>query len=139
MSVMVLLLLAGISAFETGLAVFGPTTAFIVIHAIEGNIVSPVVVGRRLSLSTLSVFLSVMFWGWLWGIPGALIAVPLLIGLRSLCRRTRSLRLLRRFLEGDRLERPPSLRSLLGRTPARLKPGPAAGKVIRQSRAQKQP
>ncbi|MCE4536297.1 AI-2E family transporter [Pelomonas sp. P7] len=117
MSVMVLLLLAGIGTFETGLAVFGPTAAFMAIHAIESNIVSPLIVGRRLSLSTVSVFLSVMFWGWLWGIAGALIAVPLLIALRSLCRRTRGMRLLRRFLEGDHRERPPSLRSLLRRPP----------------------
>jgi len=113
MALMVLLLLAGISAFETGTAVFGPMLAFMAIHAIESNIVSPVVVGRRLSLSTVSVFLAVMFWGWLWGIVGALIAVPLLIALRSLCRRTRGLRLLRRFLEGDRHAPSPSLHSLL--------------------------
>ena len=110
---MVLLLLAGISTFETGPGVFGPTLAFMAIHAVESNIVSPVVVGRRLSLSALSVFLSVLFWGWLWGIVGALIAVPLLIGLRSLCRRRRGLRLLRLYLEGDHCAPPPSLRALL--------------------------
>ncbi len=110
MALMALLLLAGITTFETGLAVFGPSLTFIAIHAVESNIVSPVIVGRRLSLSTVSVFLSVMFWGWLWGIAGALIAVPMLIALRSLCRRARGLRLLRRFLEGDHRERPPSLR-----------------------------
>lgn len=120
MTLMVLLLLAGITTFETGLAVFGPTLTFMGIHAVESNIVSPLIVGRRLSLSTVSVFLAVMFWGWLWGIAGALIAVPLLIALRSLCRRTRGMRLLRRFLEGDHRERPPSLRSLLRRPP--LKP-----------------
>ncbi|MBW8846739.1 MAG: AI-2E family transporter [Burkholderiales bacterium] len=115
MTLMAMLLLAGISSFGTGLQVFGPTLAFMLIHAVESNFVSPMVVGRRLSLSALSVFLSVLFWGWLWGIAGALIAVPLLIGLRSLCRRTRGLRLLRLFLEGDRREAPPSLRSLLRR------------------------
>lgn len=115
MAVMGLLLLAGISSFEGGLQVLGPMLAFLIIHAVESNIVSPLVVGRRLSLSPVSVFLSVMFWGWLWGIPGALIAVPVLIALRSTCRRVRSLRLLRRFLEGDRREPPPSLRALLRR------------------------
>ncbi|HEY8877440.1 MAG TPA: AI-2E family transporter [Roseateles sp.] len=121
MTLMVLLLLAGISAFETGTEVFGPMLAFMAIHAVESNIVSPVVVGRRLSLSAVSIFLAVMFWGWLWGIVGALIAVPMLIALRSLCRRTRGLRLARRFLEGDRHAPSPSLRSLLRGPPA--KPG----------------
>lgn len=120
MAVMALLLLAGISSFDTGPQILAPMLAFIAIHAIESNIVSPLLVGRRLSLSPVSVFLAVMFWGWLWGIAGALIAVPVLIVLRSACRRTRGLRLLRRFLEGDQHEAPPSLRSL-------LRPGQARG------------
>lgn len=118
MALMVLLLLAGITTFDPGPQVFGPMLAFMAIHAVESNIVSPVIVGRRLSLSALSVFLSVLFWGWLWGIVGALIAVPLLIGLRSLCRRRRSLRLLRLYLEGDHCTPAPSLRALL-RGPAK--------------------
>jgi predicted PurR-regulated permease PerM len=123
MALMALLLLAGISTFDTGLQALGPMLAFIVIHAVESNVVSPLIVGRRLSLSPVSVFLSVMFWGWLWGIAGALIAVPVLIVLRSACRRTRGLRLARRFLEGDRRQAPPTLRSLLRRPPV----GKAAG------------
>jgi predicted PurR-regulated permease PerM len=123
MALMALLLLAGISTFDTGLQALGPMLAFVIIHAVESNVVSPLIVGRRLSLSPVSVFLSVMFWGWLWGIAGALIAVPVLIVLRSACRRTRGLRLARRFLEGDRREAPPTLRSLLRRPPV----GKAAG------------
>ncbi len=121
MALMVLLLLAGITTFDPGPQVFGPMLAFMAIHAVESNIVSPVVVGRRLSLSALSVFASVLFWGWLWGIVGALIAVPLLIGLRSLCRRRRSLRLIRLYLEGNHCAPPPSLRALL-RGPPKPRP-----------------
>lgn len=111
-----LLLLAGIAAFDHGLQMVAPALAFGLIHAVESNVVSPWIVGRRLALSAISVFLSVMFWGWLWGIAGALIAVPVLIALRSFAQRTRRLRLLRRFLEGDR-RAPPSLRALLRRPP----------------------
>ena len=121
MALMGLLLLAGITTFEPGPHVFAPMLAFMAIHAVESNIVSPVIVGRRLSLSALSVFLSVLFWGWLWGIVGALIAVPLLIGLRSLCRRRRSLRLIRLYLEGNHCAPPPSLRALL-RVPTKARP-----------------
>lgn len=112
--IVALLLLAGIAAFDHGLQMVAPALAFGLIHAVESNVVSPWIVGRRLALSPISVFLSVMFWGWLWGIAGALIAVPLLIGLRSFSQRTRRWRLLRRFLEGDRRETPP-LRALLRR------------------------
>jgi predicted PurR-regulated permease PerM len=107
-----LLLLAGLISFGADL-MLAPALAFLLIHAIESNLVSPWFVGRRLSLSPLSVFLSVMFWGWLWGIAGALIAVPLLVGLRSVCKRNRRLRLIAIYLEGDAVRDPPSLRSLI--------------------------
>ena len=107
-----LLLMAGLISFGADL-MLAPALAFLLIHAIESNLVSPWFVGRRLSLSPLSVFLSVMFWGWLWGIAGALIAVPLLVGLRSVCKRNRRLRLIAVYLEGDAVRKPPSLRSLV--------------------------
>lgn len=118
MALAALLLLAGISTFDTASQILSPMLAFALIHGVESNVVSPLIVGRRLALSPVAVFLSVMFWGWLWGIAGALIAVPVLIALRSVCRRTHGLRLLRRFLEGERHEGPPSLRSLLQRPAA---------------------
>lgn len=107
-----LLGLAGMAAFVEFKDIIAPALAFLLIHAIESNLISPWFVGRRLSLSPISVFLSVMFWGWLWGIAGALIAVPILIGVRCVCLRNKRLRLLCRFLDGD--ARPvPTLRSLL--------------------------
>lgn len=110
--VMGMLLLAGMISFSELPAMLAPAGVYALIHAIEANAVNPWIVGRRLTLSPLAVFLSVMFWGWLWGISGALIAVPILIALRSLFRRNRRLRVYARFLEGD-YNAPPSLRSLL--------------------------
>jgi len=49
---------------------------------IEGNLITPAVVGRRLEMNPVVVFLSIAFWGWLWGILGVLIAVPLLVILK---------------------------------------------------------
>ncbi|MGY6709411.1 MAG: AI-2E family transporter [Rhizobiaceae bacterium] len=46
---------------------------------IEGNLVTPAIVGRRLEMNPVVVFLSIAFWGWLWGILGVLIAVPILV------------------------------------------------------------
>lgn len=109
-----LLLLVGIVTFSTADLMVAPVAAFLLIHAVEANFLTPWFVGRRLALSPVSVFLSVMFFGWLWGIAGALVAVPILIGTRSLCKRNRRWRLLGVYLEGDRKE-PPSLRSLLRR------------------------
>lgn len=107
-----LLGLAGIVTFDTASAMLAPAFAFVAIHAIESNLVSPWFVGRRLVLSQLSVFLSVMFFGWVWGIAGALIAVPVLVAVRSLAKRNRNLRLWCAYLEGGHRQAP-SLRALL--------------------------
>jgi predicted PurR-regulated permease PerM len=50
---------------------------FVVLTSLEGAVITPLILGRRLNLSSLVVFLSVVFWGWLWGVTGALIAVPI--------------------------------------------------------------
>jgi predicted PurR-regulated permease PerM len=47
-------------------------------NIIEGNFVTPYILSRILTLNTVIVFFSIMFWTWLWGIPGALLAVPIL-------------------------------------------------------------
>jgi predicted PurR-regulated permease PerM len=56
--------------------------AFLGLTIFEGQIVTPLVLGRQLALNPLIVFLSVLFWFWLWGIAGALMAVPILITLK---------------------------------------------------------
>jgi predicted PurR-regulated permease PerM len=48
-------------------------------HLIEANLITPLVVGRRLTINPILILVSVSFWGWVWGTPGALLAVPLLI------------------------------------------------------------
>ncbi|MCH7344742.1 AI-2E family transporter [Pelomonas sp. CA6] len=114
---MTALALAATMAGATGLEALMPPLAYLAIHAFESNIVSPWFIGRRLAMNPLSVFLSVLVWGWLWGVAGAVIAVPLLIGLRSLSRRNRKLHVMALYLEGS--ARPAlSLGSLLrcGRT-----------------------
>lgn len=106
------LLIAGILSFPTADLMVAPAAVFLLIHAIESNLITPWFVGRKLSLSPLAVFLSVMFWGFLWGIAGAIIAVPILVVVRTVCKRNRRLRLLGIYLEGSKVA-PPSLRSLL--------------------------
>ena len=49
------------------------------------NFLGPFIMGRRLVLNPLVVFLAVMFWGWIWGIPGVLLAVPITMTIKIIC------------------------------------------------------
>ncbi|PWZ67508.1 AI-2E family transporter, partial [Staphylococcus pseudintermedius] len=56
-----------------------PPLIFVGLHLIEANIVTPMIVGRKLTLSPLLILVSLSFWGWVWGTVGAVLAVPPLI------------------------------------------------------------
>ncbi|MBI1348227.1 AI-2E family transporter [bacterium] len=58
---------------------------FLTITTIEGNFITPMMVGRTVSVNSVSVLLSLVLWGWLWGLGGALIGVPLLIIFKLVC------------------------------------------------------
>ena len=97
--VALVLLLAGSVTFGVGWPMLAPPAAFLALHGIEANFLSPMIMGRRLSLPALFVFLSVLVLGWLWGVAGAFTAVPLLLGLRSACRRMRGGKAVCRYLD----------------------------------------
>jgi len=56
-----------------------PAVIYLGLHTLEGQIVTPIVLGRRMALSPLVLILALMVFGWLWGIIGLLLAVPLLV------------------------------------------------------------
>ncbi len=66
--------------------------AFAGLTVFEGQVVTPLLLGRRLALNPLVVFLSVVFWFWLWGVVGALMAVPMLITIKLISDRVESMR-----------------------------------------------
>lgn len=113
-----ILTIAGALTFSDFGDVIAPALAFGLINVIESNLITPWVIGRRLELSPLAVFLTVMAGGWLWGIVGAFIAVPFLVALRSAFRRSRALRMWCVYLDRGRAD-PPSVRQLLGLRRAR--------------------
>jgi len=59
--------------------------AFGVLNVLEAYVVSPLVLGRRLTLNPVVIFLSLTFWGWIWGVTGALLAVPIMVVCKILC------------------------------------------------------
>ncbi|GGO90103.1 putative PurR-regulated permease PerM [Stakelama pacifica] len=56
-----------------------PAAVMVGAHLIEANVITPTIVGHRLTINPILILISLSFWGWVWGTPGALLAVPLLI------------------------------------------------------------
>ncbi len=84
--------------------------SYILIATIEGHLITPYFVGRRLRLNTVVVFLSIALWAWLWSIVGMIVATPLLVGVRTFCEYIPSLEGVGAFLSarGDEQEETPT-------------------------------
>jgi predicted PurR-regulated permease PerM len=61
------------------------------IAAIEGNILTPWLMGRVGQMNTIAVFVSLLFWGWIWGVWGLLLAVPIMAAAKAVCERVEAL------------------------------------------------
>jgi predicted PurR-regulated permease PerM len=94
----IVLTLAAFLAFEdTGQALLVPIV-FTVINILEGNLITPMVLGRRMRLNTVAVFIGLVFWWYLWGIPGAILAVPMMATIKIACDHIESLAPIGEFL-----------------------------------------
>jgi predicted PurR-regulated permease PerM len=86
--------------FDTvGQALLAPL-AYYTLTSLEGQVVTPLMLGRQLAINTVAVFVTVMLWVWLWGIAGAFLAVPVLVVVKVLADNLPPLYGLGRFLEG---------------------------------------
>lgn len=90
-----------------GYALLAPL-GYQILTGIEGQLITPWLVGRRLAMNTVAVFLTVVVWGWLWGIPGALVAVPFLVVFKVICENFEPLHTVGIFLSGEDDEEPPN-------------------------------
>lgn len=75
----VLMLLMGFVTFKGLWPSLAPAGIYLALHTMEGQIITPIMLGRRMALSPLMLILALMLFGWLWGIVGLLLAVPLLV------------------------------------------------------------
>lgn len=85
-----------------------PPLIYYGLSAIEGNLITPYVVGRRMKLNIVAVFVTVVFWGWLWGLMGALMAVPILLVLSVLAENIERWSMFKVFLSGRENAEPES-------------------------------
>lgn len=97
---MAVLAMVGILSFEDTAQALMVPAAFIGLNLLESYLVTPLVLGRRLTLNPVVIFLALTFWGWLWGITGALLAVPIMVVFKIFCDHSEPLRPIGEFL-GD--------------------------------------
>jgi predicted PurR-regulated permease PerM len=97
---MLLIGVGGLLAFDTLGKGLMPSAVYLVLHVVEANWVTPVVLGRRFTLNPVIIFIALIFYIWLWGIVGALLAVPFLVTLKVVFDHIPSLSALGELLSG---------------------------------------
>jgi predicted PurR-regulated permease PerM len=96
----VIFLLAGLLTVDTLWQAFLPAGLYLGIHLIEGQLITPMLLARRFILNPVLVIISLVFWFWMWGAPGAILSVPMLAITKIICDRIRPLAAFGHFLEG---------------------------------------
>jgi predicted PurR-regulated permease PerM len=84
--------------FDSWVQIALPLVALTALTALEGQFLTPSILGKRLTLNPIAVFLSMLFWGWLWGMAGAFLAVPILVAIRVMARHVDVMAFLRPLL-----------------------------------------
>ena len=90
--------LAGLLAFDTVSMGLLPALVYFVLHLMEANLVTPCILGHRFTLNPVVIFVALIFFLWLWGVTGALLAVPILTTAKAMCERIPALSTVDEFL-----------------------------------------
>jgi predicted PurR-regulated permease PerM len=93
-------LLAGLLTIDALWLALLPAGLYLGLHLIEGQTLTPMLLARRFTLNPVLVIISLVFWFWMWGIPGAILSVPMLATTKIICDRIRPLAAFGHFLEG---------------------------------------
>jgi predicted PurR-regulated permease PerM len=73
-------------------------TVYLAVATLEGQVLTPMIVGRRLEMNAVAILVAVAVWAWLWGVVGALIAVPFLVIIKVISFHVESMESVGRFL-----------------------------------------
>ena len=96
----VIFLVAGLLSFDTLWQAALPAALYLGIHIVEGETLTPWLLARRFTLNPVLVIVSLVFWYWMWGVPGAVLSTPMLATLKIICDRIQPLAALDHFIEG---------------------------------------
>src|SRR6516164_503600 len=97
----VVFLLVGLLSIQTLWLAFLPAGLYLAIHLAEGETVTPMLLARRFTINPVLVILALVFWYWMWGVPGAILATPMLAIAKIICDRIRPLTAFGHFMEGS--------------------------------------
>lgn len=100
---MVMFLAIGLLSLNPLWKAFMPMVVYVAVHLIEGETFTPMLLARRFTLNPVLVIIALLFWYWMWGVPGAILAVPMLAITKIVCDRVRPLAAFGHFLEGEKL------------------------------------
>jgi predicted PurR-regulated permease PerM len=95
-----ILVFVGLLSIETLWLAFLPAGVYVLIHVIEGETITPMLLAKRFTINPVLVILSLVFWYWMWGILGAILAVPMLAVTKIVCDRIEPLASFGHFIEG---------------------------------------
>jgi predicted PurR-regulated permease PerM len=93
-------ILAGALASDSLWLTLVPAGLYLLIHVIEGETLTPMLLAKRFTLNPVLVIVSLVFWFWMWGVPGAILSIPMLAVMKIVCDRVRPLAAYGHFLEG---------------------------------------
>jgi predicted PurR-regulated permease PerM len=100
----VMVCLVGLMSFDSLIYSLIAPLLYLFGSIMEGQFITPVFLGRRLELNSVAIFIFIALWSWLWGIVGAIIAVPLLVSIKVFCDHFEGLAPLGEFLSGPKTE-----------------------------------
>jgi len=110
-TIILVLSVAALTTFDSVTHALLMPAAFLAINLLQANLVSPLLYSRRLTLNPVALFVGLAFWWWIWGIPGAFVAVPLMATFKIFCDHIDSLAPIGEFLgQRDEEERRETLR-----------------------------
>jgi predicted PurR-regulated permease PerM len=92
--------MAGALASDSLWLALVPAGLYLLIHLIEGEALTPMLLAKRFTLNPVLLIMSLVFWFWMWGVPGAILSVPMLAVMKIVCDRVRPLAAYGHFLEG---------------------------------------
>ncbi len=102
-----IMLMAALFTFDSPVMITLVPLSYFLLTSLEGNFITPMILGQRFTLNPIFIFIWLLIWGWLWGIGGMLIAVPMLMAFKIICDHVVTLAPLAELIS---LEKKPGLR-----------------------------